>query len=54
MDKKEQETLKAEGAAESHAVPTFEEPKLEFIEPKLTDHGDLAKVTHSFFGTFTP
>jgi hypothetical protein len=33
---------------------TFEEPKLKFIEPKLTDHGDLTKLTHGFFGTFTP
>ncbi len=32
----------------------FEETKLEFIEPKLTDHGDLTKLTHGFFGTFTP
>ncbi|NIO43356.1 MAG: hypothetical protein GTO41_26315 [Burkholderiales bacterium] len=33
---------------------TFEEPELKFIEPKLTDHGDLTKLTHGFFGTFTP
>ena len=32
----------------------FKEPKLKFIEPKLTNHGDATKITGSFFGTFTP
>ena len=33
----------------------FEEPKLTFIEPKLTKHGDATKITGGgFFGTFTP
>ncbi len=32
----------------------FEEPKLTFIEPKLTKHGDATKITSQFFGTFTP
>ncbi|MGD8429653.1 MAG: hypothetical protein PVH31_04530 [Ectothiorhodospiraceae bacterium] len=30
------------------------EPKLEFVEPKLTMHGDLHRLTGSFFGTFSP
>lgn len=30
------------------------EPKLEFVEPKLTAHGDLQRVTAGFFGTFSP
>lgn len=34
--------------------PQFEEPRLTFIEPKLTDHGSLVDVTAGFFGTFTP
>lgn len=40
-----------------HASQTrkpFAEPKLTFIEPKLTKHGDATKITGSFFGTFTP
>ena len=39
----------------------FEEPKLEFIQPKLTKHGDPTKITAnggafngSFFGEFSP
>lgn len=32
----------------------FEEPKLEFIEPKLTKHGDATKITTGFFGPFSP
>jgi hypothetical protein len=33
----------------------WQEPKLVFVEPKLTAHGDLKQVTgQSFFGGFTP
>ncbi|MDR4504402.1 MAG: hypothetical protein MRK01_06350 [Candidatus Scalindua sp.] len=32
----------------------FTVPKLTFIEPKLVKHGDAAKITAGFFGTFTP
>jgi hypothetical protein len=32
----------------------WEEPKLTFIEPKLTKHGQLEEVTAAFFGGFTP
>ena len=33
----------------------FEEPKLEFIQPKLTKHGDATKITQNgFFGPFSP
>ena len=34
----------------------FTEPKLTFIEPKLTKHGDATKITgtNGFFGTFVP
>jgi hypothetical protein len=31
----------------------WQEPKLAFVEPKLTPHGALQKVT-GFFGTFNP
>jgi len=33
----------------------WQEPKLAFVEPKLTAHGDLKKITgQGFFGAFTP
>lgn len=32
----------------------WQEPKLIFIEPKLTTHGKLEEVTAGFFGGFTP
>ena len=32
----------------------FVEPKLRFIEPKLTKHGDATKITAGFFGSFNP
>jgi hypothetical protein len=41
-------------APESPARRPFAEPKLRFVEPKLTQRGDLAQVTAGFFGTFTP
>lgn len=37
---------------------SFEEPKLQFIEPKLIKHGDATKITANnnggFFGSFDP
>ena len=37
---------------------SWEDPKLAFVEPKLTKHGDLEKVTgrpkDGFFGPFSP
>ena len=33
----------------------FKEPKLTFVEPKLTKQGDATKITGGgFFGSFTP
>jgi hypothetical protein len=32
----------------------WQEPKLQFVEPKLTPHGDFARVTGEFFGAFSP
>ena len=33
----------------------WQEPKLAFVEPKVTSHGDLKQVTgDGFFGGFTP
>ena len=31
----------------------WQEPKLAFIEPKLTKHGKLKEVTGGFFGGFS-
>jgi len=47
---------------EQHSMPSgadrqpWQEPKLAFVEPKLTAHGDLKQVTgqQGFFGGFTP
>ena len=40
---------------EIQAKKPFLEPKLAFIEPKLTKHGDATKITQQgFFSTFTP
>jgi hypothetical protein len=41
------------------AAPTkapWQEPKLAFVEPKLTSHGELKRVTGAppFMGTFIP
>ena len=32
----------------------WQEPKLAFVEPRLTKHGTLQEVTAAFFGGFTP
>lgn len=34
--------------------PAFEEPRLGFVEPKLTPRGDLREVTAGAFGGFSP
>jgi len=45
----------AAAEADTQSKKPFVEPKLAFIEPKLTKHGDATKITHQgFFGTFTP
>ncbi|CAG0939870.1 hypothetical protein BROC_00820 [Candidatus Brocadiaceae bacterium] len=38
----------------SQIKKAFAEPKLTFIEPKLTKHGDATRITGSFFNVFTP
>jgi len=39
--------------SEQESKKPWEEPKLDFVEPKLTKHGDLKNLT-GFFGTFSP
>ena len=29
-------------------------PRLAFVEPRLTKHGELTQVTGAFFGAFSP
>jgi len=55
----EQNAESRQGAGEATADSSsgqqpWEEPKLTFIEPKLTKHGALEDVTAGFMGTFTP
>ena len=43
------------GSAPTLDKKPWQEPKLAFVEPKLTKHGSLEEVTgQSFFGGFTP
>jgi hypothetical protein len=51
------EEKEAEESASSQSVnkKPWQEPKLAFVEPKLTKHGTLEEVTgQGFFGGFTP
>ena len=56
----ERKELKDECRGGSRTAPQtkkpFTEPRLTFIEPKLTKHGDVTKVTaeNGFFGGFSP
>jgi hypothetical protein len=60
--KQEPEHLAAQGQREHGATADgasggqqpWEEPRLTFIEPKLTKHGKLEEMTAAFFGGFTP
>ena len=44
------------GLPASQTRKPFAEPKLTFIEPKLTKHGDATKITNNggFFSAFVP
>ena len=61
MQNPEQSAESRQGAGEatadsSHGQQLWEEPKLTFLEPKLTKHGSLEDVTAAepFFTTFIP
>ena len=42
-------------SAQTLGKKPWEEPKLAFVEPKLTKHGSLEEITgQGFFGGFTP
>lgn len=43
------------GLPDSQTRKPFAEPKLTFIEPKLTKHGDATRITgNGFFSAFVP
>jgi len=42
-----------ESSAPSGKRP-WQEPRLDFVEPKLTKHGELTEVTSGFFCVFQP
>lgn len=39
---------------EQERKQAWEEPKLDFVEPKLTKQGALKDITAGFFGSFSP
>ena len=41
-------------ASSASSKEPWQEPKLAFIEPKLTTHGQLEEVTAGFLADFTP
>ena len=55
-------TRAAERQDHADAIPSssqdraaWQEPKLKFVEPKLTKQGDMKQITAGgFFGTFAP
>jgi hypothetical protein len=55
-DSREVSRNTADPATPSEVVKrSWEEPKLKFVEPKLTKEGDLVQLTaQGFFGTFVP
>jgi hypothetical protein len=59
MDQKqsqpEQQPVESERSSRSEVPKNpWVEPRLAFVEPKLTKHGALTEVTGQFFGAFSP
>ena len=54
MSDKVQAKVNVKDGNKSESKKEFTEPKLKFVEPKLTKEGDATKITGQFFGTFTP
>ncbi len=50
----EERELQEERLDNSQAKRPFTQPRLTFVEPKLTKYGDAMKNTGSFGGTFIP
>jgi hypothetical protein len=53
VDKDRQQHETGVPAAVENRKP-WQEPKLAFVEPTLTKHGELTEVTGQFFTVFTP
>jgi hypothetical protein len=56
---KQKDQLLPQGQNGEESTPSdgkkqWQEPKLVFVEPKLTKHGELEKVTSGFFCVFEP
>ncbi len=51
---RQKDSQKERSLESSQGKKHFTEPKLTFIEPKLTKHGDATKITGQFFGQFSP
>jgi hypothetical protein len=59
MDKEKLEHLSRattmnESPAAAAGEKEWQEPKLTFVEPKLTKQGDFVEITGQFFGAFSP
>ena len=60
MDETSSQRTPSDQEEQHHTPPgvdrqPWQEPKLAFVEPKLTAHGDLKQVTgQGYFGGFTP
>jgi hypothetical protein len=56
--KKENRPTKLEGqtpvSSSRESKKKWQQPKLTFVKPKLTQHGKLEEVTGQFFGAFSP
>jgi len=52
--KPEQREEQGSAPSASQGKKRWQEPKLRFVKPKLTQHGKLEEVTGQFFGAFSP
>ena len=55
MEPKETRDKAPEGQkADATPKQPWVKPRLAFVEPQLTSHGEFTKVTGAFFGAFSP
>ena len=54
MDEQPNPQPQREKTVRDSAKQPWVPPKLAFVEPRLTKHGELTKVTGAFFGAFSP
>jgi hypothetical protein len=53
-DTQQQVPAATEAPRADSAKNSWQEPKLTFVEPKLTRQGDFVEITGQFFGAFSP